>query len=107
RRLSSSARTISGSSSTIRILGIYTSRAERQVEGKSATRGVPAAHAHAAAVGLGDVLDQRQPHPAPAPPLGLVPSDAVVLLENSLDLGRRAADPLVGPLDAHLGAGPA
>ena len=55
----------------------------------------PAVHGDGPAVRLRDVLDQREAHPAPAPPLRLTPSDAIELLEDSLALGDRDADPIV------------
>src|SRR3990170_7095010 len=79
RRLSSSPRTISGSSSTIRILGIA---AERQPEREPAALPGAALHGHTAAVGLGDVLDEGQADPAAAAALRLAPPHPVELLED-------------------------
>src|SRR5712691_2224823 len=103
RRLSSSPRTISGSSSTIRILGTSSLRScgHRHVQREAAALARTALDLHAPAVRLRDVLDERQAHPAAPAALRLTPSDAIELLEDSLGLARRNADALVGDLDGH------
>src|SRR6266545_2027738 len=106
RRLSSSPRTISGSSSTIRMRGIYRPPLRAvlghgQEEREPAPLARTALDAHAPPVGLGDVLDQSQPHPAAPGALSLTTSDAVELLEDSLRLSGRYAYALVGHLDHH------
>src|SRR3990172_12197044 len=73
----------------------------RQVEGEAAAFARPALDGYAAAVGLRDVLDQRQAHPAAPAALRLTPSDTVELLKDSLRLGPRDAAALVGDLDGH------
>src|SRR5580765_5478145 len=70
-----------------------------QVQGEPAALAGAPVHRHPAAMGLHDVPDQRQPHPAPPAALRLAPSDAIELLEDSLALGNRDPDPLVGHLD--------
>src|SRR5688572_27980870 len=77
---------------------------DRQPDGEAAPRPGPAVDGHAAPVRLDHVLDQRQPEPAPAAALGLTPSDAVELVEDSLPLGDGDPDPVVRDLDPDLGA---
>src|SRR5262249_56608916 len=105
----SSPRTISGSSSTIRMRGMLVASScgpltpalsprgrggDGQGEGEAAALLRPALDAHPAPVGLNDVLDQGQPHAAAPRALGLAPSDAIELLEDSLELRGRTADAL-------------
>src|SRR5215472_10249951 len=68
---------------------------DREVEREPTSLPRLTRHRDASGVRLGDVLDQSQAHPASSLCLGLTPSDAIELLEDSPGLTRRDADALV------------
>src|SRR5213596_225612 len=79
RRLSSRPRTISGSSSAIKILA--TAR-QGEPQGETAPRPRPALDRDPAAMRFGHVLDERQAHATAPLPLSFAPPHTVELLED-------------------------
>src|SRR2546425_605374 len=102
RRLSSRPRTISGSSSAIKILA--TAR-QGEPQGETAPRPRPALDRDPAAMRFGHVLDERQAHATAPLPLSFAPPHTVELLEDPPLLLGGDPHPLVHDRDREPGVG--
>src|SRR5688572_30100558 len=99
---------MSGSSSTMSILGMLSGRvlsapivSQREHQCKRAAPSGGALDLHVAPVGLHDVLDEREPETAALGVVHQAVLGAVELVEDLLVLALGHADPVVGHREAH------